>query len=208
MTPSARRSSGAFVALASLLVACGGDSSSSTATMNEQIGSRTSASEPAPERTTASFEIRFMTDMIDHHMMAVMMAEQCVDKMVHPELQQMCTEIIAAQSAEIAELQAWLLDWYGITHEPEMTPGAERQMDRLAALDGAEFEIAFMQEMIRHHLSAVREGGMCLAKAYHPELIDLCEGILASQTAEVAQMEQWLCDWYDLCRGFGHGRGP
>ena len=34
----------------------------------------TVASAPAPSPATANFEIKFMTDMIDHHYMAVMMA--------------------------------------------------------------------------------------------------------------------------------------
>jgi uncharacterized protein (DUF305 family) len=200
MTFAARTLFGAVVPLVVSLLACGGDPSGSSAE-DEQFGSRTSASAPAPESDTAAFENRFMTEMIHHHMMAVMMAEACVDKAVHPELRQMCSEIIAAQSAEVADMQSWLLAWYGATHEPEMTPDAERQMERLASLEGGEFEIAFMQEMVRHHLAAVREGRMCLADAYHPELLALCGNIVEGQTAEIAQMQRWLCEWYELCQG-------
>ncbi len=40
--------------------------------------------------------------------------------------------------------------------------------------------------------------------AYHPELIGLCESIIAAQSAEVEQMEMWLCEWYDHCDGGNH----
>jgi len=45
----------------------------------------------------AHFEVKFMTDMIDHHMMAVMMSEHCVEKAVHEELRTMCKKIIAVR---------------------------------------------------------------------------------------------------------------
>jgi uncharacterized protein (DUF305 family) len=89
-----------------------------------------------------------------------------------------------------------------MTHEPDMTPGEMRQMDKLASLSGAEFEIEFMETMIKHHRQAIIEGEMCLKRAYHDELKGLCENIIATQSAEIAQMQQWLCEWYDRCRGY------
>lgn len=159
------------------------------------------AEEPAPDRSTARFEIDFLVGMIDHHAMAVEMADICIDEAVHPELREMCESIKTSQSQQIEQMQAWLQDWYGITHEPEMKPGDMRQVERLASLAGAEFEIEFMESMIKHHRTAIREGETCLRQAYHPELIELCQNIIATQSAEIAQMEQWLCEWYDRCRG-------
>ena len=70
---------------------------------------------PAPTPAAARYEVKFMTDMIDHHMMAVMMSQHCVEKAVHEQLRTMCQEIIAAQMAEIGQLQKWLKSWYGMT---------------------------------------------------------------------------------------------
>lgn len=157
------------------------------------------AAGPAPTVAQQRFEVRFLTDMIDHHAMAVMMAEMCQERAVHPELLALCHEIREAQLEEIATMQAWLEDWYGITHEPEMTPGARKQMEKLAASSGAEFEIEFLKGMIRHHWTAVIRGQQCQEKAYHMELIQLCEEIESAQLAEIARMGAWLCDWYDIC---------
>lgn len=159
--------------------------------------------EPAPRQNQVRFEVKFMENMIDHHSMAVMMAALCEDRAITPELLALCDQIMATQSAEIAEMQAWLLDWYGIEYEPEMTRKMERQMDALAELDGEEFEIAFMEVMIQHHAKAIKEGRQCVRKAYHEELIELCENIIAAQQEEIALMESWLCDWYGLCGGQG-----
>lgn len=160
----------------------------------------TIASAPAPARSAATFEVRFMTNMIDHHQMAIEMAEICLDEAVHEELRTMCQNIIAAQSAEIQQMQSWLQQWYGITYQPTMKPGDQKMLERLASLSGAEFEIAFMEMMIKHHEKAIKEARHCLDKAAHAELRELCEQIIATQSAEIAQLQTWLCQWYGKCR--------
>ncbi len=159
------------------------------------------ADAPAPNKAQAKFEVEWMKGMIDHHHMAVMMAELCEGRAVHPELTATCEEIITTQMAEIEELQSWLLDWYGITYEPQMKPGDERMMERLAQLEGAEFEIAFMEMMVRHHLKAIRESLLAVRRAYHPELKAMAENIIVTQAAEIEEFQEWLCEWYDRCGG-------
>ena len=171
--------------------------SSTTAAHTERV---TLASAPASSQSTRNFEITFMADMIDHHHMAVMMAEMCIATSIHAELRSLCENIRTAQMTEIEEMQAWLQNWYGITYEPVMKPGHEKMMERHASLSGAEFEIAFIAMMIKHHEKAIKEGRHCLDKAYHTELHELCENIIRTQGAEIAQMQTWLCQWYGECR--------
>jgi uncharacterized protein (DUF305 family) len=159
------------------------------------------ADAPAPERATAKYEVRFMENMIDHHAMAIMMAEMCLERAVHSELISMCQDIIASQSQEIAMMQTWLQDWYGIAYEPHMSPGQQKSMERQAMrLSPEEFEIWFMRNMIRHHEQAIREAQECLERAYHPALLSLCRNIIETQRAEIEQMQAWLCEWYGICR--------
>ncbi len=155
---------------------------------------------PAPSTAAARYEVKFMTNMIDHHQMAIMMAELCVAKAVHAELRALCTDIIEAQRAEMVEMQTWLRMWYGVDYQPQMKPGDMRMMEKMAALPAAAFEVEFMQMMIKHHAKAVKEGEDCLDRAYHAELIALCENIIATQTQEIAMMRRWLCAWYGICR--------
>lgn len=155
---------------------------------------------PAPSRSQENYEVRFLTGMIDHHAMAVMTGMMCEERAVHEELRDLCHEIVTAQIAEIELMQGWLQDWYGITHEPQMKPGDEKRMAKMAEMSGAEFEIEFMTMMIRHHEMALREGMHCLDRAYHSELVELCENIIATQAEEIVLMEQWLCEWYQVCQ--------
>jgi uncharacterized protein (DUF305 family) len=63
-------------------------------------------------------EMRFLQGMIDHHQMALDMAVDCLAKGETEDVAQLCQAVIAAQSVEIEQMQAWLLGWYGITYTP------------------------------------------------------------------------------------------
>lgn len=158
------------------------------------------ADAPAEQRAAAVFEVHFLTGMIDHHSMAVVMAEMCLEKATQSELETLCGNIVAAQSFEITQMTSWLLDWYGVAHEYVMKRSEERMMEKMDALEGAEFEIEWMREMIMHHETAIREAARCHRKAEHEQIHTLCGNIEATQTLEIAEMEQWLCDWYSMCR--------
>lgn len=196
-----------FAAAAVIVVAVGACADQPTVAASDTVpgaaaAARTPTVTSAPALSTAerNYEIKFMQGMIDHHMMAVMMSEMCLQKAVHEELRALCSEIIAAQRTEIMEMQSWLQSWYGITYEPEMKPGDQQMMDRMAAMSSAEFEVEYMERMIRHHAKAVKEGEHCLDKAYHAELKTLCANIIATQREEIAIMQAWLCAWYGICR--------
>lgn len=191
------------VAVAGLAVACsesaGPVAPTATALVSPSESART-RSAPAPTQAAQNFEVDFLTDMIDHHAMAVQTAGICVENAVHPELISLCQDIAAAQTSEIQTMQTWLQSWYGVSHEPEMNASGERMVEKLASLEGAEFEIAFMEMMIKHHAKAVEEGRKCLDKAWHAELRELCENIIATQSAEITQLRSWLCAWYGECK--------
>ena len=158
------------------------------------------ASAPAPSPAQEHYEIDFLSDMIDHHSMAIQMATTCETNATHPELRDLCSDIRTSQQQEITLMQMWLADWYGVNYQPQMKSGAMRHIEKMAALSGAEYEIEFMQTMIRHHKGAIREASHCLDRAYHDDLVELCEAIIEVQLMEIQLMQDWLCDWYGICK--------
>ena len=159
------------------------------------------ASGPAPDQSTSVFEVRFMQEMIDHHMMAAHMSHHlCLSKAVHQELRALCQEIVDEQHQEIMTMQQWLASWYGVANYHPRMPQGDQQMEKLALLNNAEFEIEFMQQMIRHHRMAVVMASQCVERAYHPELQDSCADMITSQLDEIRRMQEWLCTWYAMCR--------
>jgi uncharacterized protein (DUF305 family) len=146
--------------------------------------------------------------MIDHHAMAVEIGEMCTEKAVHEDLRNLCEEMIKTQSEEIETMQGWVESWYDISYEPQLTPTEMHQMEHLASLSGSEFEITFMHELVLHHTIAIQNAERCVDRAHHGDLITLCEEIIKTQQAEIEQLQTWLCEWYNRCRGKheeGHG---
>jgi uncharacterized protein (DUF305 family) len=128
-------------------------------------------------------EVRYMEGMMDHHQMAVDMANDCLTKASSESLKSMCQDIIDAQTAEIAQLQEWLLNWYNIQYEPmpmmnmmEMMDGMGMgdmdhggmegmphtdppmmmgMMAGLNRLEGVDYDVAWAESMIDHHDDAI-----------------------------------------------------
>lgn len=59
------------------------------------------------------YDQRFLTAMIVHHQDALTMGRDALTKAEHAEIKQLATAIIAAQEAEIAQMQAWQAQWFG-----------------------------------------------------------------------------------------------
>jgi uncharacterized protein (DUF305 family) len=164
---------------------------------------------PGDATDPATYEIDFMTEMIDHHQMGIEMAEPCVDGATHDDLRRLCDGIVTTQTAEIGQMREWLRAWYATDHEPSSGRMMTAMVERLWSLSGDPLEITFMRMMIPHHLQAVRDADFCTTAAQHQELRELCAGIVATQSEEVESMRGWLCDWYGLCGGcMGPSGGP
>ena len=64
--------------------------------------------------TGEEFEKAYMIALIKHHSVAVKMALDCLNEAFHPEMLNMCAEMMAMQGDEILQLRLWLMQWYGI----------------------------------------------------------------------------------------------
>ncbi len=54
----------------------------------------------------------------------------------------------------------------------------------------------FIEQMIPHHQDAVDMSELALTEAEHPELKDLAESIIESQSREIDDMRSWYLSWY------------
>jgi uncharacterized protein (DUF305 family) len=54
----------------------------------------------------------FINMMLEHHKGAVLMAEVALEESQKPEIRQLSSEIIAAQTKEIELLHTWRKEWY------------------------------------------------------------------------------------------------
>lgn len=158
----------------------------------------------------ARYDLRFIDGMTVHHEGGVIMAEAALNHSQRPEIRQLAETIIAAQQAEIAQMQEWRAAWYPdaptvpMMHHADM--GHDMPMDEamisamrmdmdLGKADDA-FDRRFLDAMIPHHEGAVAMAEELKAKSDRPELLALADEIIASQQAEIDQMQQWRQSWY------------
>jgi uncharacterized protein (DUF305 family) len=81
------------------------------------VSTTVQADNPVEGRVGRS-EVRFLEGMIDHHQMAVDMANDCLKKAKTEAVVTLCNSIITAQTAEIKTMHDWLLAWYQIDYNP------------------------------------------------------------------------------------------
>jgi len=143
-----------------------------------------------------AFDAQFIDSMITHHEGAIAMAKAVQAESERPELLALAAAIIADQSKEIEQMQAWRAEWY-----PDLPPSAGMAMPMgQMAIDPDErtpFDQRFLTAMIDHHQGAIHMAELAVAQAEHPELKTLSKAIIAAQTTEIEQMQAWLQTWFD-----------
>ncbi|GAB4420426.1 MAG: DUF305 domain-containing protein [Anaerolineae bacterium] len=167
-------------------------------------------------------EVRFMEGMIDHHQMALDVAQDCLNKTANEALRTLCQNVIDAQTPEITMLRGWLREWYGIEYAPvpmsqlmditgtgmssgmghgdhTVNPATDMplMMGMMAGFDrlqGLDYDLAWLEAMIDHHDDAVHMSQRILRYAEHEELRALALQIIGDQSAEIKLMETMLAD--------------
>jgi len=148
-----------------------------------------------------AFEIKFMQEMIVHHQSAVAMAKLVPTHTKRAELITLSQNIITAQNKEITAMTTWLAQWY---HDkplsnPMNVPGMMSMMGDMNKLKNAKdatFDQQFLTMMISHHQAAVNMANLIPARTQRPELVQLGQNIVKTQSAEIQQMQGWERAWF------------
>lgn len=145
-------------------------------------------------------DVMFTQQMIPHHQQAVAMADLALDPAheASPTVKDLATRIKTAQTAEIADMNAWLEAWGAdpvsggmMDHEGMgMMSGAD--MTALENAKGADFDRLWLEGMIQHHEGALMMASHVADRGDDPRVQKLAQAIDASQTAEIAEMKQLL----------------
>jgi uncharacterized protein (DUF305 family) len=221
-----------------LLAACSGDSdqSPSGGSQDEKVNivqpgapgepSRTISPEDAeelesPRHTEA--DVDFMQGMIHHHAQALVMTSMVRERASSRDLTILARRIEFAQDQEIETMERWL------TQRDEEVPDAEdhrnghggqglmpgmvghRELAKLAAANGRQFDRMFLEYMVRHHQGALTmvaqlretDGGV------EPEIDLFARHVDSDQNIEIDRMAGLLAQVGELpARSEGSKVGP
>lgn len=150
-------------------------------------------------------DVRFMQQMIPHHVQALVMSDLVPARTSRSELLMLAERIKISQLDEIALMQSWLehrgesvpsLSAEHMHHE-EVMPGmlTDEQMERLASADGIEFDRLFVSAMIHHHegaLTMVAELFASPGAAQEEDIFQIASHVEEDQTIEIARMNRLL----------------
>lgn len=159
-------------------------------------------------QSASTIDKHFIEQMIPHHDGAITMANLALQKAKRPEIKTLATAIIAAQTAEIQDMNGWYKDWFGST-VPKIGTGMMGggmmsssgmhmggQEDMTALENAPDFDKAFIEQMIPHHQLAIMMANMLQSGTNRPEMQQLAKNIISSQSKEIQQMQSWYVQWY------------
>ena len=78
---------------------------------------------------------------------------------------------------------------------PDAVAAAGHSMHEMP-VSAAEFDLAYIDNMITHHEGAVAMATEARGAAQHAEVRAMAESIIASQEGEITQMRAWRAQWY------------
>lgn len=151
------------------------------------------------EALDESTDAAFAAEMVPHHESAIEMAEIAQKRAEHPEVRQLADDIVASQSQEIATLNQ-ISDRIGDENAGTSMGMSSEEMGMHS--DPAELEMAkpfdqaFIDMMIPHHQGAITMSHAELANGTDEEAKALAESIIAAQSSEIEQMNEWRTKWY------------
>lgn len=175
----------------------------------------TTADVGAPHPHTAA-DVRFMQDMVIHHIQALEMSSLIRDRAGSPDILLLGRRISVSQQDEIAIARRWLEDRGEAVPEVAGTPPGTQQdgthdhtaidhympgmlsaaqMEHLAASSGRDFDILFLAAMIQHHegaLTMVAELFDSPGAAHEDEVFQFASHVEADQRIEIARMQRML----------------
>lgn len=140
---------------------------------------------------TVASEFDYLTRMIPHHQEAIVTAGLLERGTQRAELRAFAASIVRTQSAEVAQMNAWLAAWY-----PARDTRVDYQpmMRDLTGLTGDALDKAFLEDMIPHHMMAVMMSQQLIMRnlAVHAAVGPFAANIRDTQRAEIQMMTAWL----------------
>lgn len=160
-------------------------------------------------------DVRFAQMMIPHHAQALEMGELAPDAGGSEQIRTLADRIVSAQRPEILTLAGWLDELgeraptreqiesgdlpmphehgnHGGEDEAMMGMATEQQMDALRRAKGDDFDVLFLQLMVRHHEGALDMISDVLTEGSDQQLGKLAAGMASDQGAEIDRMNQLL----------------
>ena len=207
----------AAAGLGALVLSLGAPARSVPPQVVAQAGSGMGMGRSGPGRMgSQTMDQHFIVMMIPHHDGAIAMADLALTRARKPEIKALTRSIKASQTQENAQMRTWYRQWFGGDVPSWTTAGAMGMGGMgmgmggamgmgggmgmgtsLAALkNAADFDRAFIEQMIPHHRMGVMMASMAQTNSQHPQLRAMQQAMVKAQSQEIEQMAHWYRQWF------------
>lgn len=165
-----------------------------------------------------SVDVGFCQDMSMHHLQAVQMANIARERSTDEDIRSLAFDISSTQLEQVGRMKGWLMLW-GRPEQPQPgqhmawmaegdhghgtsgeaasgspMPGmaTSEELAKLRSLSGTEFDVYFLQLMLRHHQGGTDMVRYGAERAEQHAVRTLAESMLKSQTNESDYMTELL----------------
>lgn len=150
------------------------------------------ASCPDPRMTyTPKNDVQFIDYFQPHHMMAIEMGNELLERGESAELRMMAQKMIRSQTAEIQKLRSARKALTGRSASPHlMDQHMMADMKHMKTLSGKQLDAHFIDHMIPHHASALPAAHQSLRYLKRAELKEMANMIVMEQAKEIGDLQK------------------
>ncbi|MFJ6672097.1 DUF305 domain-containing protein [Actinosynnema sp. NPDC091369] len=166
-----------------------------------------------------SVDVGFTQDMSAHHLQGVQMANIARERTADPAIEQLAFDISSTQLEQVGRMKGWLFLWgypeqsadgrhmwwmtsstHGHSGAGSADSGAmpgmatPQEIAELRTLSGVEFDVYFLQLMLRHHQGGAPMAEYAATHAGQGVVRTLADNMLKSQTGESTYMQQLITE--------------
>lgn len=138
---------------------------------------------------TADANLDFIAQMTPHHEMAIVMADEALNKAINPKTKDFARLIKQQQAPEIQQLKTLQQQWYP---KNSFVQSAQPHNPHSIPLSGPDYDKQWTREMILHHQDALTLSRQAINRHSRPEIKKLAQQIFTSQTQEIRLLEAHL----------------
>jgi uncharacterized protein (DUF305 family) len=135
-------------------------------------------------------DLRYLNNMISHHLAAIDMAKQALVSASRPEIKSLAQVIITTDEAGIKKLYEFKKAWYN--NDKVVTKFDKVELGGNDSL----FELRFLNALTSHHLMAIEAAKEIRSKSSRTEVLNLADEVITNLSANLSQFEAWRKAWY------------
>ena len=133
--------------------------------------------------------------MSDHHKGLIALVHETVERKGPVAVRSEAEMLDKKQDAELDQMVTMLEQQYHDAYAPKVTPDNQAMVDSIKPKNGAAYDRAFRQDVIRHHEDGIAMIDQYAAKLNNPKLKTMAEKMKADQQHDITELAEEAGGW-------------